>query len=30
MALVGKMTNEELALFYFQKKFIQDFHHAMR
>jgi hypothetical protein len=30
MALVGKNTIEELALFYFQKKFIRDFHHTKR
>jgi hypothetical protein len=29
MALVGKKTIEELALFGFQKKFIRDFHHTM-
>jgi hypothetical protein len=30
MSLVGSMTIEELALFYFQKKFIRDFHHTKR
>jgi hypothetical protein len=30
MALVGDKTIEELVLFYFQKKFIRDFHHTMR
>jgi hypothetical protein len=30
MALVGDMTIEELVLFYFQKKFIRDFHHTKR
>jgi hypothetical protein len=30
MALVGSMTIEELALFYFQIEIIQDFHHTLR
>jgi hypothetical protein len=30
MDLVGSMTIEELALLYFQKKFIRDFHHTKR
>jgi hypothetical protein len=30
MALVGNKTIEELALFYFQKEIIRDFHHTLR
>jgi hypothetical protein len=30
MALAGNMTIEELALFYFQKEIIWDFHHTLR
>jgi hypothetical protein len=30
MALVVNMTIEELALFYFQKEIVRDFHHTSR
>jgi hypothetical protein len=30
MALVGNITIEELALFYFQKEIVWDFHHTLR